>query len=117
MAGGSFRNLPCFHSLEGSPSLSFTHTHTHTDTHTHGRTHAHAGHTSKEGELAAYVDTRNAIEVYGLKKKYGGSNGCCGHSLVCCTLCDGCSCHASESFWPIKVSVSSLSHCVPVCFH
>ncbi len=31
----------------------------------------HTGHTSKEGELAAAIDPRNAVEVYGLKKKVG----------------------------------------------
>jgi hypothetical protein len=54
--------------------------------------HMHAAHTGKEGELAAAVDRRNAIEVFGLKKRYGGSQGCCGHSVVCCSICDCCSC-------------------------
>lgn len=62
------------------------------------------GTNNKEGELAGYVDARNAIEVFGLKKKFGGSEGCCGRSLVCCGVCDSCSCRAAPSFWPIKGS-------------
>ncbi len=67
-----------------------------------------AGSTSKEGELAAYVDARNAIELFGLKKRFGGSEGCCGHSLVCCGACDCCSCKAVPAFWPIKGSWFSI---------
>jgi hypothetical protein len=64
-----------------------------------------AGHTSKEGELAAAVDVRNAIEVFGLKKKFGGnSSGCCGASVECCGACGCCSCVVSPPFWPIKGS-------------
>lgn len=62
------------------------------------------GHTSKEGELAAAVDVRNAIEVFGLKKRYDGSSGCCGRSWVCCSAFDCCSCRAVPAFWPIKGS-------------
>ncbi|KAL6751513.1 hypothetical protein V8C86DRAFT_2775895 [Haematococcus lacustris] len=62
------------------------------------------GSAGREGELAAAVDVRNAIEVFGLKKRYEGSHGCCGRSLLCCGLFDCCSCRIMDSFWPIKGS-------------
>jgi len=46
----------------------------------------------------------NAIEVYGLKKNYGGSKGCCGRSLICSGAYDCCSCRAQKNFWPVKDS-------------
>jgi len=38
----------------------------------------------------------NAIEVYGLRKNFGGSKGCCGRSLICSGAYDCCSCRAAK---------------------
>eukprot|EP00197_Chlamydomonas_leiostraca_P014447 CAMPEP_0202859992 /NCGR_PEP_ID=MMETSP1391-20130828/1884_1 /ASSEMBLY_ACC=CAM_ASM_000867 /TAXON_ID=1034604 /ORGANISM="Chlamydomonas leiostraca, Strain SAG 11-49" /LENGTH=1190 /DNA_ID=CAMNT_0049539111 /DNA_START=105 /DNA_END=3677 /DNA_ORIENTATION=- len=70
------------------------------------------GHTAKGGELAgqgAGTEQRNAVEVYGLKKRFGGSGGCCGNSVVCCGAFDCCSCKAADAFWPIKGSWFSIA--------
>lgn len=76
-----------------------------------------AGHgAGKAGEHAAPEAARNAIEVYGLRKKFGGSKGCCGRSLVCCGACDGCSCRATKSVQACAcVHVLAACMCVALC--
>ncbi len=53
------------------------------------------------------VDKWNAIEVYGLKKNFGGSNGCCGRSVVCSGAYDCCSCRAMK-----RCAVEGLPFCL-----
>eukprot|EP00798_Chlamydomonas_sp_ICE-L_P014424 gene14424-20430_t len=66
--------------------------------------------TGKGGEMAAEVDVRNAVEVFGLRKTYTGSKGFCwtGCSLNCCAAFESCSCKATSDFQAIKGSWFSI---------
>ena len=58
---------------------------------------------------------RNAVEVFGLKKRFSGSWGCCGLSLKCCSCCEACSCERTAEFWAIKDSWFSISEGTLFC--
>jgi len=55
--------------------------------------------TGKAGELASFVEQRNAVEVFGLQKVFPPSGGCAG---TCCFCCYSES--SPGAFWAIKGS-------------